>query len=210
VNEGPWNEQLPAGTNNDSPGGPVNTGGVFGNGQMGPGVFSFDEAAPGAITTAAANAADAVAGLTDALSFGGTVYVRRWFAHAIGREDPRDRCSQAYLVGAVGSLAPSLGRVAYAGTLKALPLLVRTGAAGSLERALAASAARNTVKRAFRLGAGGDFRMYTSEEIVAKYGADAEKIMSKSTQSNGYLNALGGVLSTRTLMEIAGRPSYCN
>ena len=58
----------------------------------------------------------------------------------------------------------------------------------------------------FRLGLGGEARIYSAEEIVRKY-KDAATIMYKAGQTNGYLNAYAGAVYTFNLL--IGRPTTC-
>jgi hypothetical protein len=178
-------------------------GSLFGGGSTGPLAFSLD-GQPAGWQVALSNTADVVAGAGDAISFG----LSAWFRRKMAGQDPRNHCSGYYTVGALAPLAVGGARMAYAGAAKALPLLVRGGAT-ELERALAVSQARNTLKVIARAGLGGTYRLYTAEQILGKYGPDAAKIISKATQTSAPINATGGGLIIGALGTLAGRPGYC-
>jgi RHS repeat-associated protein len=105
-----------------------------------------------------------------------------------------DVCSGSYGAGQYASLFLGAGRLAYAGAAKALPQLVTQGAT-SLDTALAVSAARNTLKQAARLGTFPNYRIYTAEQMLAKYGADPATITSAATRTNPLANAAGANLA---------------
>ncbi len=108
-----------------------------------------------------------------------------------------DRCSSAYqtahLFGTGLSMTMGLGRLACAGAAKALPTLISAGSAEA--RSLAISGARNTLKRIAR----GDifnqstYRMYDPAAKLVEYGSP-EALINAATQTDSYLNALGGVV----------------
>jgi hypothetical protein len=133
---------------------------------------------------------DFTTGIADAASLGIGPLARDFFDVSGGV----DVCSASYTAGQYASLALGAGRLAYAGAAKALPLLV-TPRATALETAFAVSAARNTLKLAGRFGLFPNFRMYTAEQMLAKYGPDAAKITAGATRTNRLANAVGADLA---------------
>ena len=109
---------------------------------------------------------------------------------ALGVDGGVDRCSKAYKAGEYGSMAIGFGRAAYAAVAKALPFIVRAGET-ELSRALAVSAARNTLKRVARTGTFPNYKMYTPEQILERYGPNAEAIIDAATRTSPRWNAMG-------------------
>jgi RHS repeat-associated protein len=128
-----------------------------------------------------------IQGFADDFTFGATAAIR----NAFGLNAGLDRCSTAYKVGGYASLGVGLGRLAYAGGAKALPYLVRGGGAADLAYALRVSAARNTLKRIFRLGLFPNYRAWDAAAVVLKYDGDAAKIIAKATQTSLGWNLAG-------------------
>ncbi|QJC55793.1 Putative deoxyribonuclease RhsC [Polaromonas vacuolata] len=90
-----------------------------------------------------------------------------------------DRCSTAYKAGQYGTLGLGLGRMAHAGTAKAVSL------APSLT-GREASVIRNSMKRLFRGPfAGSNYRMYSYEQMLAKKGSDATVKAAAGRTSRG-------------------------
>ena len=140
-------------------------------------------------------ALDFTTGVADAASFGLGPLARR----ALGVSGGIDVCSPWYAAGEYASLFLGVGRSAYAGVAKALPELVAQGGS-SIERALAVSAARNALKRAARLGVFPNYRIYTAEQVIAKYGADPEAIIAAATRTNRVANAAGANLAVGSVI----------
>ncbi|MDP1696694.1 MAG: RHS repeat-associated core domain-containing protein [Xanthomonadaceae bacterium] len=89
---------------------------------------------------------DFSAGLGDALLFGLGDELR----NALGIDGGVDQCSGAYKAGATASFAAGVGRISYAAAAKGFSLVASSGAA--------ASAFRQQLKGAFRLGMGKNWR----------------------------------------------------
>ncbi len=109
-----------------------------------------------------------------------------------------DECSLAYRIGDKVPLVLGVGRLAYAATAKALPLVFSSGSS-ELARALQISSARNLLKRVGWAGLPGKaieritgHSFLSEEQVLAKYGPDAAKIISKATSTNPYWNSGGG------------------
>jgi len=92
------------------------------------------------------------------------------------------------------ALAVGLTRLGYAGVAKSLPAVVGAGQV-TKEAAMAVSSARNTLKVAARFGAFSKDRMYTWEQVTAKYGTDYAKIIYKSTYTSPPFNTAGGIMA---------------
>ena len=119
-------------------------------------------------------------GVADDLSWGIGPLARA----ALGIDGGVNRCSNAYKAGQYAALAIGAGRIGYAGAVKAVSLA--PGVSGA-----AASAFRNAAKRVFRGPfAGSDYRMYSYEQLLEKYGSDAA-VKAKSGQTDPLLNAIG-------------------
>jgi RHS repeat-associated protein len=157
------------------------------------------------------------AGIGDSLSFGLTAPIREWTDSLWGNPSlpplspSVSRCSTAYKVGEYIPLIVSTARLAYAGALKLLPFVVRQGS-DQLKHALAVSAARNTAKKVFRINPWSTYRIYTEEEVLARYGADPKAIVDAATRSNPAINgaAFGVMESAASNIEMnAGRGCGC-
>ena len=135
-------------------------------------------------------ALDFATGVSDAASFGLGPLARS----ALDVSGGIDVCSASYTAGQYASFFLGAGRLAYAGVAKALPQLVAQGAT-SIETALAVSAARNTLKQAARLGTFPNYRIYTAEQVLAKYGADPAAITAAATRTMPLANAAGANLA---------------
>jgi hypothetical protein len=119
--------------------------------------------------------ADFIMGLGDALTFGGSAWVRE----QLGLGQFAHKYSGAYEAGELASFAFGAGRLAYAGAAKAIPLLAR-GATPWI-RAYRAVGLRNELKLAFRFGLSQD-RVYGLGQMVAKYGPNPQAIISAASQ----------------------------
>jgi RHS repeat-associated protein len=150
------------------------------------GLFGFDD-----IPNVPQPVVDATAGFGDSLSFGLSAYAR----NASGAGGLVNRCSKSYVGGEVASFFLGMARVAYGGLARALPHLVRAGST-ELERALAASALRNTMKRGFRLNPWSSYRVYSEAEVIEKYHGVASEIMAGATRTDPVLNAMGAAAAT--------------
>ncbi|MCZ2074129.1 MAG: hypothetical protein LC130_03905, partial [Bryobacterales bacterium] len=166
---GPWSEISGIGGNVQDPG-------RF--------IFSLEKASQ------SASALDEVgyflAGLSDSLSFGWTGRTRE----SRGLELPP--CGGAYAAGEWAPAAIGGLRLAYAASAKAIPFVVRAGASQT-SRALTVSAVRNQLKVLYRFGLGGGYRLYSDEQILAKYGNDASRVIGAATRTNSTLNTVGGL-----------------
>jgi hypothetical protein len=138
---------------------------------------------------------DFVAGFGDALSFHISAVIRDRLAQRFDLGNTVNERSFAYKAGEIATLALGLARLGYAAGAKALPFLIR-GGSSPLGRALRISAARNTLKRAFRLNPFSKSRIYSSQQVVSKYGANPQAIIDAATTTNMPLNILGGTAAT--------------
>jgi hypothetical protein len=141
---------------------------------------------------------DFIAGVIDAYSLRMTRVLRR----SLPGGDPRNICSGYYRAGEWASLGIGASRLAYAGTAKALPLLVEEGDT-ALETAQNVFNARNALKTTFRAGTFPNSRMYTWEQIDAKYGGDAAKIVGAATRTNPLANASGATATAGASIGLA-------
>jgi RHS repeat-associated protein len=118
-------------------------------------------------------------GVVDDLSFGIGPIARS----ALGINGGENRCSTAYKAGQYAALAAGLGRIAYAGAAKAIAI----GAANGAE----AAASRNLLKQIFRGPfAGSDYRIYSYDQLLEKYGSDAA-IRDAAGRTSPLVNAIG-------------------
>jgi hypothetical protein len=124
-------------------------------------------------------------GIADNLSFGIGPLLRSEY----GISGP-NRCSKAYKYGGYASFLAGSGRLLYAGGAKLLPYLIRSGET-ELANALEVSAARNTLKLYGRAGTFPNYKMYTADQILLKYGADPDAIIDAATRTSPFWNALG-------------------
>ena len=118
------------------------------------------------------------AGLGDALLLGYGDNLRKGWADVLGIDDYVDPCSTSYNAGAWSSFALGVGRLGYAGLAKAGSLFASSGAA--------ASAFRDGLKNAFRLGVGKGWR----SPNASKYASDAA-LRSAAGRTNPAINAYG-------------------
>lgn len=123
--------------------------------------------------TATEKVVDFSAGLGDALLLGTGPYLRQ----ALGIEGV-NRCSSAYAAGAVASLAAGTARIGYAVAAKGISVMAATPAA--------ASAGRETLKQAFRLGMGGGYR-----SVDASRYATGEALRAAAGRTNRMVNSYG-------------------
>ena len=125
-------------------------------------------------------AMDFMMGVADDLSFGLGPLARDF----LGVDGGVNRCSTAYKAGQYGALGLGLGRMAYAGTAKAVSMA--SGLTGQ-----EASAIRNGMKRLFRGPfAGSNYRIYSYEQMLAEKGSDAAVKAAAGRTSRGW-NAPG-------------------
>jgi len=101
----------------------------------------------------------------------------------IGAAFYADQCSIAYQVGEWSPAVFGGARLAYAGGAKAISLLPGLSGAD-------ASAARNGLKAFFRGYMFSDYRAYSYEDLVDKYGTDAG-VKAAAGRTDSSLNALG-------------------
>ena len=106
----------------------------------------------------------------------------------------------------MASFAVGLSRLAYAGTAKALLLLIRAGST-ELERALSISAARNTLKQAFRLNPWSTSRIFSSSQVLLKYGPIPDAIIAGATKTNAVINRFGAYAAAGAIVNYALGPS---
>jgi RHS repeat-associated protein len=142
---------------------------------------------------------DFSAGLGDALLLGFGDDLRR----LLGIEGV-NMCSGAYTAGEWASLLIGTGRVAYAGAAKGLTLL---GRAATLERALQISRYRNLLKIVFRGGLFRNFRRWTAEQVLRKYGPNAAAIVAAAGRTNVPLNMVGGGVAAGGAMSLLDDPA---
>ncbi len=101
--------------------------------------------------------------------------------------DGVNRCSEAYGLGEIASLAAGTGRLAYAGAAKGISMLPQiTGAQ--------ASAARNVIKRVARGGLFPNARVYPYDRLLQKYGSDAA-VKAAAGRTDNRVNALGAAVA---------------
>jgi hypothetical protein len=134
---------------------------------------------------------DAAAGFGDGVSFGVTNIIR----DAAGTNGGVNHCSNAYrgshLAGTALPFAGGLGRLAYAGFARAIPLFL-DASGGEVAQALEASAMRNGYKAIFRGNLSSTYRMYDPAQLLAdRYGGDAAEMLAASGRTSGLFNALG-------------------
>lgn len=120
-----------------------------------------------------------------------------------GINDQVDQCSRSYTGGEIASFAVGFARIGYAGAAKALALIVRSGST-QLERVLAISAARNTLKQAFRLNPWSTMRIYSAEQILLKYGPNPAAILAAATRTNAAINRLGAAAAGAVVNYVTG------
>jgi RHS repeat-associated protein len=127
-------------------------------------------------------------GVADSMSMGIGPLAR----HAMGTKGV-DECSPEYLLanGIANALSLTMGamRLTYMGALKALPLL---RGASAMDRAAKVVRTRNNLKVLFRMGAFPNYRIYSAERMVAKYGGDLDAVVKAATRSDTLLNGMGG------------------
>jgi hypothetical protein len=131
------------------------------------------------------------AGLGNAVTFGGSTWIVEQF---MSNEDAAvlrrtKRCSKAFKTGEWASLALGGGRLAYAGIAKGASMVYAARGA-TMANAAAASAFRNGLKQAFRLGLWSEARVYTFEQMVEKYGT-AEAILAAAGRTDPVVNSVG-------------------
>jgi RHS repeat-associated protein len=118
-------------------------------------------------------------GVVDDLSFGLGPVARS----ALGINGGENRCSTAYKAGQYAALAAGLGRIAYAGAAKAIAMSAANGAE--------AAASRNLLKQIFRGSlAGSDYRIYSYDQLLEKYGSDAA-VKAAAGRTSPLANAIG-------------------
>lgn len=125
-----------------------------------------------------------LAGAANSLSFG----LSNALMEATGNSSAVNKCSNAYKAGELTALAVSLGRLAYAGTVKLAAVFAAD--------AQAASAARNAIKAFFRGGNWGSFR--TFEDVLASNGGDVNAIKQAAGRTNPGFNAWAGGTAATT------------
>lgn len=140
----------------------------------------------------------ASAGFGDSLTLGATRFARSHFT-PLGMRDSIKEYSYAYVGGEAAAVAVSLGRVGYAATARALPLLLKS--ATEIETARRVFSARNNLKRIARLGLFPNYRVYTMESLMKKYGGNTKSIIAASTRTDMRVNALAGMSAVKTISE---------
>lgn len=126
------------------------------------------------------DALQAWAAISDSITFG----VSNWARDELGT-NYANPCSISYQVGQVLAVIPGVGRLLYAGAAKVVSLT--PGITGAT-----AAATRNQLKHFFRLGFFSEYRMYSYETLLAKYGSDAA-VKAAAGRTNSVLNAAGAV-----------------
>jgi RHS repeat-associated protein len=126
------------------------------------------------------NAINAIAGVSDAATFGATYWVRE----RLGSNRDVRICDDFYEGGEWASLLLGGGRLLYAGAAKVGARLAPNGQAANLFR--------NDLKWVFRGGLFRNFRRYPYQRSLDKYGSDAA-VKAAAGRTNGPLNAVGGV-----------------
>jgi len=148
--------------------------------------------------------ADFATSVADAASFGIGPIARKY----TDLDSFINQCSGAYKAGGWASLALGAGRLAYAGAAKALPFVIREGAS-ELDRALAISGARNTLKRVFRFGLFPNWRMPTAAQILEATNRDPAQIIEKSTRTNPVANAIGANAAAGSAVNLSTSKCGC-
>jgi RHS repeat-associated protein len=138
------------------------------------------------------------AGFGDALTFGGT----RWIRKKLGSDDVVNKSSGLYIAGEITTFALGVARIGYAATAKALPLLIKGGAT-PLKRALTISAARNTMKKLFRLNPFSKYRIKSAKEVIKQYKGNPKAIIEAATRTNPKVNRLGALAAAGATTNIA-------
>jgi RHS repeat-associated protein len=142
---------------------------------------------------------DFSAGFGDSISLGVTSAIRS----SLGTDSVVNKNSGAYTSGVVTSFGLGISRLAYAGTAKvASKIYLSSGA--TVKNAMAASAFRNTLKQTFRGNPWSTFRVYTFEQMLAKYGT-AQKIIEATGRTNTTINSFAGILSVGSGLILSGQ-----
>jgi hypothetical protein len=144
-----------------------------------------------------------VAGLGNAITFGGSTWIAEQFMSSEDAAILRrtKRCSRAFKIGEWASLAIGGGRLAYAGIAKGASLgYAALGA--TMENAAAASAFRNGLKQAFRLGLWNDVRIPPFGQLVEKYGT-ADAIIKAAGRTDTGINMVGAIAAAGGATTIA-------
>ncbi len=121
-------------------------------------------------------------GLGDTITLGVYSKIYTSLPGSVGEASRQEVGSTPYNVAFWGSSAISGLRLAYAGTASSLSNL----------SGQAAVAARNSLKSTFRMGLFPNARMYTYEQMLAKYGSDAA-VAQAAARTNKKLNAGAGL-----------------
>lgn len=131
-------------------------------------------------------AGDFSAGASSALTFG----LSDRLIDATGLGQYGSVCSTAYHVGEYATYALAAARLGYAGLAKAGSLAFRAPTMANLG---ASVGWRNGLKVAFRLGLS-RARVYTTSEVLAKYGGDVAKAIAASGRTDSFLNAYAAAI----------------
>src|SRR5271166_673012 len=151
----------------------------------------------------ASDATNFLAGLGNAVSFGGTAWLAKQLSDPSGAAAFADaQGSGAFRAGEWASLALGAGRLAYAGIAKGASLAFAAGDA-TMADAAASVAFRNGLKQAFRLNPFSTFRVYPFGQIAAKY-QTAEAIIAAAGRTDTTINALGGVAAAGGAITLTG------
>jgi RHS repeat-associated protein len=135
------------------------------------------------------------AGLGDAVSLGATDWLAKQIDGEIMGPDAKaaiqsvQDCSGAFKAGEWASLLVGAGRLAYGGLAKGASLAYAAAGTGDYAGAVAT---RNALKSAFRLGMGGEYKMYTADQMLEKYGSAKAVIVAAGRTNLGY-NAAGAL-----------------
>jgi len=132
------------------------------------------------------DAGNFLTGVADAASLGLGPLARSYLEENYGLGGYVDRCSNAYKAGEWASLGLGIGRLGYASAAKAISKSASSG--------VAASAARNTMKRIFRGGAFPNYRRYSPAELLAEYGSD-DALHEAAGRTDPLFNAIGANLA---------------
>jgi len=135
------------------------------------------------------------AGFGDALSFSGTRLIRKFR----GTDDAVNMCSDFYDAGDKVALAAGLGRLAYMGAVKSIPLLLR-GVSDPRTAAGMAVDMRNALVAAFRGPLTVFFPPWVTLGVrMEQTGGDFARIVARAGISNRPINAFGGYVAASSL-----------
>lgn len=134
-------------------------------------------------------------GIQDSFTFGTTSAAEATIPGAWGDAAEAAVGTAGYEAGSWAGFIGGFSRLAYAGAASSFRFM--GGEAASL--------ARNNLKRVGRLGFGGNYRMYSYEELLAKYGSDRAVARAASRKNPG-VNTVGAVAATSSTLSMTECP----